>query len=302
MPMRYDVVEFIQPLTSERGIIMTIKIIVDSAADLSLDNIKRYQIAVVPQFVTFGDTSYTDGVDIDTATFYRLLASSPTLPKTAMPTSVQWEETFRDEIRQGATGLVTITISSELSSTFNTASLVAHTVSEETGIPIEVIDSKSANVGMGIPAIYAARLAATGAAIEEVCSIAQRMITHANIYFVVDTLEYLEKGGRIGKAQAFVGTLLSIKPILCIKDGIVTPLERIRSRPKALARVKELLREISHVDVVGIASTDAKGLDEMSSIASELYPGIPTETATVGPIVGTHAGPGAAGIYVTSTQ
>jgi DegV family protein with EDD domain len=281
---------------------MTTRIVVDSTSDIDPTRAKQYGITVVPLTVAFGDDIYRDGIDIDNKAFYEKLSSSPALPITSTPTVAQFEEAYRKQIQDGATSIISLHISGALSGTINAASLAATTVSEEKKVPIEVIDGRSVSVALAVPAVLAAKRALEGAAFDDLTHIIQRMIANAHLYFVLDTLEYLEKGGRIGRAQALVGTMLSIKPILTIKDGVVAPLERVRSRPKALTRMAEILRDIPNVEHIGIAASDKDVDADMRAIISQVFPGMSAETYMLGAIIGTHAGPRAAGIYVTSTK
>jgi DegV family protein with EDD domain len=281
---------------------MTIHIITDSTSDLDAERAQQYGITVVPQYVIFGNQSFLDGVEIDYATFYQKLKSSPVLPTTAMPTADQMELAYRHAISDGATGIISIHISAGLSGTINSATLAARAVTADTGIPIEVVDSRGVNVMIAVPAISAAERARTGASMADLLALIGHMIDHAHLYALLDTLEYLERGGRIGKASALLGSLLNIKPILTITDGRVTPLERIRTRYKALLRIEELLRAHDDVDVVAIASSGPEGIAAMRTIVTRVFPDKPITVFGLGSVVGTHAGPGAACIYVTSTK
>jgi DegV family protein with EDD domain len=274
---------------------VTVRIVVDSTSDIGAERAKQHRISVVPLTVSFGTREYLDGIDLDTETFYEKLVSSPTLPKTSLPSGAHFEDAYRAQIADGATGIVTITISSELSGTLNIATLAAQRVSEETGIPIRLVDSHSVSAGIGLPAIIAADRAAAGASIDEVVTLCQSLFDRSKLTFVLDTLEYLQKGGRIGRAKAVVGTILNIKPLLTIKDGIVAPLEQARSRGKALARMTELLKAMGPLEYAAVAASDDQTAAEFYELTKNVFDG-DVPIFKLGAVVGTHAGPHAGGV------
>ncbi len=278
---------------------MTIRIVTDSTSDISQNLAKERNIIVVPLNISFGSQSYLDGVEIDGDTFYRRLTTERELPKTSTPNVAQFETAYRQMIHEGADGIVSIHVSGALSGTHNTASLAARNITEETHVPIQVIDSRTVSIGLGHPALALAQAAAQGASIDDLTHLSKRIFDNSKLFFILDTLDYLDKGGRIGHASAVLGSLLQIKPILTIQDGIVTPLERIRTRAKALAKVADMVKTAQPFTYLGIASSDVATEEDFRKIAKEQFSGA-IETFQLGAVVGTYAGPHAAGLYLTT--
>lgn len=278
---------------------MTVRIVVDSTSDIGLDRAKEYGIEIVPLKVIFGEQEYLDGINLDTATFYQKLQTSPVLPKTSTPSVAAFEDSYRTLIKEGATGILSIHISGALSGTHNTATLAAMNIAEESSVPIKIIDSRTVSVAFGAIAIMAAQRAHDGASLADLELFTLKYLQQTKLYFLLDTLEYLEKGGRIGRAAALMGTLLSIKPILTVKDGIITPFERIRTRPKALHRLGELVHEAGDVEYVAIVASDDQVAEEFKQTMQPVYHH-PIDIFKLGAVIGTHAGPRAAGIVIMS--
>ncbi|HKD75607.1 MAG TPA: DegV family protein, partial [Ktedonobacterales bacterium] len=180
----------------------------------------------------------------------------------------------------------------------NTASIAANTVQTETGVPIKTFDSRTVSAGFGLPAMHAAERAAKGESLDDLVAYAQRALQDSKTYFVLDTLEYLEKGGRIGRAKAVFGAMLKIKPILCIKDGEVAALENARTRSKALTRVAELVRAAGNINCMALAASDDATDAEMTEVVKQAYQG-DIEHFKLGAVIGTYAGPRAAGLFVS---
>ncbi len=277
---------------------MAVKIVVDSTSDIDAGRAAKYDITVVPLTVSFGDKEYQDGVDLDNKTFYEKLVSSPVVPKTSTPSVGLFESAYRAAIKAGATGILSIHISGALSGTLNTASIAANTVQAETGVPIKTFDSRTVSAGFGLPAMRAAERATKGESLDDLMAYAQRAVQDSKTYFVLDTLEYLEKGGRIGRAKAVFGAMLKIKPILCIRDGEVAALENARTRSKALARVAELVREAGNISCMALAASDDATDAEMTAAVKQVYQG-DIEHFKLGAVIGTYAGPRAAGLFVS---
>jgi DegV family protein with EDD domain len=268
---------------------------VDSTADIPAERAQELGITVVPLSVLFGDESFRDGIDLDTAQFYSKLTSSPAMPTTSAPAPSLFEEAYRALIRDGATGILQLCISSDLSATCSAAQQAAKTVAQETSVPIEVIDSGQVSLGFGLPAEVVAREAREGASLEDLKQHAESMLGRVRLYAMLDTLEFLQRGGRIGRAQALVGTLLSMKPILQVRDGQVLPLERVRTRGKALERIGQLVADLGSLEALAVVGSDAVSRQAMSDAVRPVWSGT-VETAFLGPVVGTHAGPGAVGV------
>jgi fatty acid kinase fatty acid binding subunit len=273
---------------------VAVRIVTDSTADLSKDQAQELGICVVPLTVQFGEEVYRDGVDLDNEEFFVKLATSKVMPTTAAPPSGLFEESFRQLIREGADGILAVQLSSTLSATYNSAVIGAEALKDQP-VPIEVIDSRSVSGGLGIPTMAAARAAREGKSLAECKALAEGMLARMHIYAVLDTLEFLQRGGRIGKARQLLGTLLNVKPMLAVKEGAVLPLENVRTRSRAHERVAQLLEKLGPIEIVGIAETDEEIGQQLTKAIRTVYAG-PIEYFRLGPVVGTHTGSGASAV------
>jgi DegV family protein with EDD domain len=276
-----------------------IKILTDSTADLTPELQERYGIHVIPLFVTINGRTYVDdGVDIGRREFYSKLRATSKLPITSQPSVGDFQKVFRELTADGSEVLC-LTISSQMSGTYVSAKAAADSMPEAR---IHLMDSRQVSVALGQMAIRAAREVAAGRSAAEVLQILDKMADSAGIVFLVETLEYLHKGGRIGAASVLVGTLLNIKPILTIKKGLIHPLNQVRSKKSAKERMLSLLAEqvpagaaiwgaIAHGDNLSDAEWLAEQL-RMRYDCKELY------IAEMGPVVGTHVGPGIFGTAI----
>ena len=279
---------------------MAIRIVTDSASDLTADLAGRYGITVIPCYVMLGDETYRDGVDITADTFYQRLATMPRLPTTAQPPPGDFEEVYRELLGQGHQ-IVSIHVTGKLSGTVNSAQQAVRALGD--GAQVEVIDSQLASIPMMLAVIEAAQaLEGTG----DYRALAQQVrdsLHRYHAFFALDTLEYLQKGGRIGKAQAFLGSMLSVKPILTLQDGEVHPLERPRNRERARRRLVEMVREVAPVRQLGVIySTDPGPARAILEELSGLVPADSVVEARFGPILGTYLGPNAMGVAVTAAN
>ncbi|MFA4836875.1 MAG: DegV family protein, partial [Dehalococcoidia bacterium] len=224
-------------------------------------------MTVVPLVINFGNVSYVDGVDLNADQFYDKLKQSDSLPTTSQPAPADFIRVYRN-LAAEAEGIVSIHISKKLSGTYNSAIMGREAV--ETNCRIEVIDSLTASMGLGLVAIQAARAAQSGATFDQVIEETHRAMARTHFFGTIDTLEYLKKGGRIGKAQALLGTLLSIKPILHCIDGEVHPLGKERTRKKALNRLFEMVQDYRDIrDVTVLHSTTP---DEAAAFIERIAP------------------------------
>jgi DegV family protein with EDD domain len=273
-----------------------IAIITDSTSDIPGDLVEQYGITVVPQILIMGQETWRDGVEIDPATFYEMLRTSPHFPASSQPSVKEFHDRFV-ELAETYEGIVAILVSDELSGTINSAATAAASLPQ---IPIEVIDSRSVSVQLGFIVLAAARAAARGGDLEAVAGVARGLIGRVQVYFIVDTLEYLHRNGRIGAAARLFGTALNIKPVLCIDDGIVTPVAKIRSRRKALERVFDLVeKDLVGGGAVHMAVLHVAAPDEAARLADELeqrFQPVEMIRTECGPVIGTHAGPGTVGV------
>jgi DegV family protein with EDD domain len=269
-----------------------VRIVTDSTADLTPEQQRAAGITVVPLNVHFGDQVFRDHVDLTTDEFFRRLKASSQLPRTSQPSVGAFEEAYR-KLLEGGDEIVSVHLSSKVSGTFNSALMAAQSVGDG---KIDVVDSLSTSMALGFMALEAANLARAGRDRQTVAECLRGLVAKARVICVVDTLTYLERGGRIGKARALLGSLLNVKPILQLKDGEVVPLGRARGRPQALNRLVELLErdgKVSQLAIMhGAAKTDAEQLRER---VASTYPGVDIQLTEIGTVLGTHTGPGVIG-------
>ena len=274
-----------------------VRVVTDSTADLPPELIAQTGVAVAPLTVSFGDVSYEDGVTIDSRTFFAKLERGGR-PTTSQPTPQVFADIYRRLAAESAQGIVSIQISAKLSGTYGAATRAAQTLREEgIEIPIEVIDSEQASLSMQFGVLAAVEAARSGKDVAEVAALARDTLRRSTIFLVSDDLGYLQRGGRIGQAQRVAGTLLNVKPIISLRDGAVVALDRPRTRRKAFERLADYVREMEPVEslIVGQASEEVG--DQLTEVMAQVYKG-PTRRVWAGPTIGTHVGPGAAGIAV----
>lgn len=274
-----------------------IKIVTDSTAYLPDEYARQHDIRVVPLYVHFGAEAFKEGIELSDEEFYRRLKEAPELPTTSQPSAGEFYEVF-EELVEAGNEIITLTISSKLSGTWNSAMAAKEMLPND---PISVVDSLSTSVGLHLMVDAAIEAASAGATRQEIVEKIEAIRQKMQILFVVDTLEYLAKGGRIGNAKAFMGTLLKVKPILFIQDGAIEPLEQVRSKRKAQARMLELVEE--HLGGNGsrakVAVTNALVPETAEILGQELQERLgccQPLMGTLGPVLGAHTGPGVVGI------
>jgi len=269
-----------------------VRIVTDSTADLTKEQQQAAGITVVPLNVHFGDQVFRDHVDLTADEFFHRLKASTQLPRTSQPSVGVFEEAYRT-LRENGDDIVSVHLSSKVSGTYNSALMAANAVDEQA---IEVVDSLSTSMALGFMALEGARLARAGRDRATIAERLRALVPKARVICVVDTLTYLERGGRIGKARALLGSLLNVKPILQLKDGEVVPVGRARGRPQALNKLVELLERDGHVSQLaimhGAAQADAEQLRERVAAS---YPGLDILLTEIGAVLGTHTGPGVIG-------
>lgn len=273
---------------------MAVRIVTDSTCDLSPADAERYGITVVPLTVFFGEEAFLDGVEISGADFYARMVASKSLPRTSQPSVELFQDAYRSLAGDGVE-IVSIHVSSRLSGTLNAASIAREVVKHD--VPVDLIDSYNVSLGLGLIVLEAARSAQAGASLAEVVATARRAMDRVSVHVAVDTLEYLQKGGRIGRARSLLGSVLSIKPIICVDDGEVAPFERVRTRSKAIERMFELASGMPRAKEMFIGcsgdDTDARVLLER---LRPLLPHTDLKVGYLGPVVGVYTGPNALGI------
>lgn len=279
---------------------MTVRIVTDSTADIPLDQAEELGITIVPLTVFFGEDAYLDNVELDNAGFYKKLQESKTLPRTSQPSPAAFQEAYTRLIQEGATGILSIHLSSKLSGTYQSARTARDTLDDELkSIPIEVVDSQSISAGMSHAIMQAAREAKEGVSLADIKAHVISEQAHSRILAVLDTLEYVKRGGRIGGARALLGNMLSVKPIVSLKDGEVVPVEQPRTRSKAYARIAQLLSEMGPIEHLSIAeSNDEVGTQLATALKAVYSKEIPRYK--LGAVLGTHTGPGTVAIAVVT--
>ena len=271
-----------------------IRVVTDSSSDLPTALAAQHGIEVVPLTIRFGEEELVDGKDLTPSQFWARCARSPVLPETAAPAPGAFEAVFRRLAGEGADGIVCVNISSRLSATMQSAQLAAEAVSSD--IPVRVIDSCFASLGQGLMALAAARMAAQGKGIDDVAGTVEDLVPRTRLLAVLDTLENLKKGGRIGGAQAFIGTMLAIKPVIQVVDGAVEQESKQRTRSRSLRYLADKVKGFAPVESLAVMHGDAPDLDEMLDLLDTITPRADILVGDIGAVIGTHAGPRAIGV------
>lgn len=267
-----------------------IGIVTDSSCDLPADVVRRHGIDVVPLTVRFGDEVLTDGIDLSSADFWQRLGGARDLPETAAPSPGAFLEAFTRT--EDVDGIVCLCLSTQLSGTYQAAVLAA----EEATVPVKVVDSGVVSLALGLVAVEAAVAAAAGHKIEEVAAVASEAASRANVFAALDTLEFLERGGRVGRVSAILGGLLDIKPLITLDAGVVAAAGRVRTQSKAAAAVADHLagRTVARYGLIHSGAAAVPRLMEAIAERTSLAVDDPI-VAELGPVVGTHTGPGVLG-------
>jgi DegV family protein with EDD domain len=277
---------------------MTVRIVTDSTADIPSEQAKASGITIVPLTVFFGDEAYLDGIELDSVSFYSKLQASKDLPRTSQPSPAAFQDAYVRLINEGADAILSVHLSSKLSGTYQSACTARDTLPDTVKkIPIEIIDSLNISIAMSRSIFRAAQEAREGLGLPEIKAHVLDELARTRILCVLDTLEYVRRGGRIGGARAFLGNVLSVKPIISLKDGVVIPVEQPRTRNKAYARVAELVQEMGKIEYITIAeSTEGFG-QQLAEVIKTVYSG-DLPIYELGAALGTHTGPGTAAIAV----
>jgi len=267
-----------------------VAIVTDSVADLPPQVVEELGITVVPLVVRFGTDVYRDGLDLSPDQFYEKLRTRKVLPATSVPSPGDFADAY-NKLAEKTNEIAVISVTSKLSATYQVALQAVGLMKKQ--CRVEVLDSQWAIMAQGFIVIAAAKAAQSGASLDEVLDVARHTIHRVDMCAAFDTLEYLERGGRIGKAQAFLGSLLKVNPIIGIKDGEVHPLARERSRVKAIDYLYNFV--VSFGNVEGLAVEYAIDLDEANRLVQRLhskYPQVTIYLTRTSPVIGTHTGPG----------
>lgn len=270
-----------------------VKIVTDSLADIPPEIQKELDITSIPCIVRFGDQEFRDRVDLMPSEFYRRLASSPTIPATSQPATGVFEQVYRTLAKSTDQILAIHTIAS-LSGIFNASRVAAESIQNAR---IELIDSKQVTMALGWLVILAARAAKEGRSIDEIKEIVQDTAQRVHVIAMLDTLEYAQRGGRLGKGKALVGTLLHVKPLLSVLNGEIVPVENVRTQKRALERLVEIVLGSGPIQELSVIHAQAPQYAKLLQDAlSETIPGEQIVMSETGPVLGTHVGPGAVGI------
>jgi DegV family protein with EDD domain len=270
---------------------MPVKVVTDSTADLPPTLAEELGITVVPIYVRFGDKVYRDRVDISEDDFYERLTRDPVHPNTTQPTPQDFADVYQ-KLSQEAEGIISIHISAKLSGTYNSALQAKEMI--EGKCPIEVVDSETLTMSLGLIVIVAAQMANAGESMDKIVEEVKQAIPQIHLLFLLDTLKYLAKGGRIGKVNALLGSVLSIKPILSIKDGELVPVSKVRTRTKGIDKLFDFVENAGDIqDLAVVYNTTPDEAQNLAERIGSVFDKEKIRIARVGPGLGVHGGPGA---------
>ena len=275
-----------------------VRVVTDSAGDLTPALAEEQGVTIVPLSIRFGSEEFVDGATLTAEEFWRRCKSSDVLPETSAPSPGAFQEAFLAAAGDGYDGVVCINISGALSATYQAARTAADTVSDQ--VPVRVIDSRSVTMGQGLMVLAAAESAAGGASLDEVEAVVQGRIERTQVFGAINTLEHLEKGGRIGGARALLGSLLSIKPVVHVVDGVVEEESKQRTRSRQLRYLADKIIGFGNLERVAVCNGAASDLDDLLGLLSGVDVKYPLEVVNLGPVVGTHTGPGTLGVCVVT--
>ncbi len=275
---------------------MAVKIVTDSVSDITPEMAKSLGITVIPLYVRFGDKVYKDRIEMSSEDFYKKLVSESTGPSTTQPTPKDFTDLYNKLARETDEILV-IVLSKKMSGTYDSA--LAGKKEADKKLKITVIDSEQVIMGSGLLAIAASKAAKKGATLDELTRLTQQAMERVHPVMYLDTLKFLAKGGRIGKAKGLVGGLLSFKPILTIKDGEVSPLTRVRARSAGIEYLYNYVAGFSKVQELAVEyATTPEDADALIERLSAICPKDRIYKSTIGPVVGTYTGPGVISVTV----
>jgi DegV family protein with EDD domain len=275
-----------------------IALVTDSTTYMPPELVKKYNISIAPQVLIWGDQTYKDGVDIASSDFFTRLKTAKVMPTTSQVAVISFQEIFQSLVDQGY-DVLALLVSSRLSGTVQSA-MQARDLMSSAREKVNVVDSQSVAMALGFQVLAVARALEDGATLKDAIALAEKSHEYTGVFFAVDTLEFLHRGGRIGGAQRFLGTMLNMKPILAIQDGRVEGIERIRTKNKAQDRVLELtIEKVAGRTPVRLATLHANAAEDAKALLTRAEQALhPVESilTEVSPTVGTHAGPGTVGL------
>jgi DegV family protein with EDD domain len=270
-----------------------IHIVTDSACDLTEQLVKEHNVSVVPLTIRFGSEELEDRRQLSPEDFWDRCRGKGALPETAAPPPGAFQAAFQQAVDEGAEGVLCLTISSKVSGTYNSALTAADSFS---GAPVKVIDTFSLTMGQGLLVIAAAEEAAEGAGMDALAAATADRIGRTRIYGVIGGLEHLQRGGRIGGAQALLGSLLNIKPVIQLKDGEVAEESKQRTRARALAYLVDKVKADAPVERIAVADGACGDIGNVRASLADVATEHPLLSVELGPVVGTHAGPNTVGV------
>ncbi|MDV2989754.1 MAG: DegV family protein [Dehalogenimonas sp.] len=270
---------------------MVVKIVTDSTADIPAELAAQFDITTIPLYVQFGVDSFRDRVDITEDDFYSRLQNGPVHPTTAQPSPQDFADAF-DRIAEGADGIVSVHLSEKMSGTISSARQGAKMMKNP--VPVEIVDSTFISMATGLVTLTAARLAQAGYDLQSVAAAARDSVTKITLLVLFDTLTYIARGGRIGRAKALMGSVLNVKPLLDIQGGEFVPVSQVRSRNKGVERLVDLVKNAGH-SIVDLSVVHSTTPDEAKALVKRLAEFVPMDKihlARIGPVLGAHGGPG----------
>jgi DegV family protein with EDD domain len=270
-----------------------IRVVTDSACDLPDELLAEMGIGLVPLHIRFGEDELVDRIELTTKEFWARQAASETLPETSAPAPGAFHQMFESMADDGATGVVCVNLSSKLSATIQAARQAAREL--EGTLPVRIVDSLSVTMGEGLVVMEAAQRAAAGATIDEVVAATELAVSRVKVFGAIDTLQNLKKGGRIGGAAALVGSLLAIKPVIEVRGGIVEQESKQRTRARSLQYLAGKVLSAGPIARLAVFSADAPDVDQLLDLLDGVRPTERMLLGDVGPVIGTHCGPGAIG-------
>jgi DegV family protein with EDD domain len=273
---------------------MAIRIVTDSSCDLTDEQAESLGIDIVPLKIRFGDEEFVDREELSTEDFYKKLQASDLLPETAAPAPGAFEAVFRRAADDGAEGVLCVNLSSELSATMQSAQAAAKSLAGD--VDVRVVDSKSITAGLGNQVQVLAEQARAGASLDDLAALSDSLVRRARVFGALDTLEYLKKGGRIGGAQAMIGTMLSIKPCVDLSNGVVEEAGKQRTRKKSLQWLRSKVEEAGSIERLAVMHAAAPDIGDFLDLVDDLYPRDTINVGLIGAVIGTHGGPGTIGV------
>ncbi|MFZ0665021.1 MAG: DegV family protein [Acidimicrobiales bacterium] len=271
-----------------------IQLVTDSACDLPDELTESLGIKVVPLSIRFGPEELVDRVELSPKEFWDRVVTGPYIPQTAAPSPGAFQTVFEEAAAEGKDGIICINLSSKVSGTFQSAKTAADALSDR--IRTEVVDSLTLTLGLGLVVLEAVELLASGASMDDVVSGVKDAASRTKVFGLIDSLEFLRKGGRIGGASQLFGSVLSIKPILEVKDGVVEVNSKQRTRTKGISYLDSLAKEAGPLKRIALANGDSPDIEEIADMLRKVRSEHPLELSTLGPVVGSHTGPASMGV------